>query len=49
MRRIEATLAEVPEVRQDRIEHARMTADELPDALVLASRMIARLICDAVR
>lgn len=48
--RVRAEVERLPDVREDRIAHARvLMADDLPPAEELASKLIGRIISDSVR
>ncbi|MHB8761393.1 MAG: hypothetical protein ACYC6J_03235 [Coriobacteriia bacterium] len=48
--RVVESLKEVPDVRVDRIAHARLLmAEDLPSADELASKLIGRVLSDSVR
>ena len=48
--RVVEALREIPDVREDRVEHARVLIDDsLPSADELASKLIGRVVSDAIR
>ena len=50
MRRVNALLASMPELRDDRIDEARVfLADPLPAADELAAKVIGRILSDSIR
>jgi hypothetical protein len=50
MRRVTALLASMPELRDDRIDDARVfLADQMPDSEELAAKVIGRILSDSIR
>ncbi len=48
--RVVEALRELPDVRDDRVEHARLlVGDALPSSAELATKLIGRVVSDAIR
>ncbi|MDO8847947.1 MAG: hypothetical protein Q7W51_06140 [Coriobacteriia bacterium] len=48
--RVVEALREIPDVREDRIAHARVLVDQaLPSSEELASKLIGRVVSDSIR
>ena len=48
--RVVEALRQIPDVREDRVQHARVLIDDsLPSADELASKLIGRVVSDAIR
>lgn len=48
--RVVEALRDIPDVREDRVAHARVLMDEeLPSAEELASKLIGRVVSDSIR
>lgn len=48
--RVVEALRELPDIREDRVEHARVLMDEaLPSSGELATKLIGRVVSDSIR